>query len=97
MAANNKINKDCVIHKKNCDLFCTSSKCVNKILCEKCIPDHLEVHPRQFIYSLENLSEIHSFDKVSKMKEVLGKHKVINEQRITKIYSGYDSILDPLI
>jgi hypothetical protein len=37
---NNKINKDCIIHKKICDRFCIYSKCVNKILCEKCIKDH---------------------------------------------------------
>lgn len=31
------------------------------------------------------------------MKEVLGKHKVLNEQRIAKMYSGFDNILEPLI
>lgn len=48
----NKINKDCIIHKKICELYCTYSKCVNKILCEKCVGDHLEIHPKQFIYTM---------------------------------------------
>ena len=63
----------------------------------KCIPDHLEVHPKQFIYNMQNLSEIHSFDKVSKMKQVLGKVKNMNEHRIQKIYNPFESILDPII
>lgn len=41
MTEANKINQDCIVHKKICDYFCTSSKCINKILCEKCFPDHL--------------------------------------------------------
>lgn len=93
----NKINKDCIIHKKICELYCTYSKCVNKILCEKCVGDHLEIHPKQFIYTMENLCEIHSFDKVSKMKEVLGKFKVMTEQRIIKMYNPFEVILSPLI
>lgn len=89
MATNNRINGECVIHKRICEMFCTSSRCTAKILCEKCIPDHLEVHPKQFIYNMENLSEIHAFDKISKMKEVLGKLKSMNEHRIQKIYNPF--------
>jgi hypothetical protein len=46
---------------------------------------------------MENLCEIHSFDKVSKMKEVLGKFKVMTEQRIIKMYNPFEVILSPLI
>lgn len=75
----NKINKDCIIHRRTCDMFCTYSKCEVKILCGKCVTDHLKVHPRHFIYDVENLSEVHAFDKLAKLKQVLGRQKIASE------------------
>lgn len=65
----NKIGKPCATHNKVCDLYCTFQKCHKKVICEKCVIEHLDIHPKQFIYSIDNLSQIHSFDKVRKMKE----------------------------
>lgn len=74
----NKVNRDCGLHKRSCDIFCTYSKCQVKIICQKCVNDHLKIHPKHFIYDIENLLDVHSFDKAGKLKQMLGRQKITN-------------------
>jgi len=85
----NQVNKNCIIHKKICNRFCTYSKCENKIICEKCVINHLKEHPKGFIYDIENLCTVHSLDKVIKLKEKLGKDKVYFQSRSNRMYSAF--------
>ena len=95
--AKNKIDRDCHEHRKICNLFCTFPKCVDrKILCEKCVPDHLQDHPKQFIYNVENLTEIHSLNKVDKMREILVMNKMFNEATINDMYKPFPMLLEGL-
>jgi hypothetical protein len=55
--------------------MCCYSKCAKRVICEKCRREHLDIHPAQFIYELKNLKDIHSFNKVEKLKEILIKEK----------------------
>ena len=75
-AIENKVKKDCVVHRKICNNVCTYTNCpAGQVLCEKCIPNHTDIHQKQFIYHIDNLSEIHGFNKLSQMKDILGKSK----------------------
>ncbi len=74
--AHNLINTECEIHKKPCEYICSYSKCAKNLICEKCRREHLSRHPAQFIYELANLAEIHSFNKIDKLKETLIKEKL---------------------
>lgn len=65
-------------------------------MCEKCVPDHLAIHQKQFIYHIDNLSEVHGFEKVGKMKDVLVANKLEQEVRLAKIYRPFDNLLAPL-
>jgi hypothetical protein len=49
----------------------------------------LDIHPAQFIYSLNNLAEIHAYNKVDKLKEVLIKDKYLQESVIDQIYADF--------
>ena len=64
----NLINSECDIHKKICEYMCVYSKCAKRLICEKCRTEHLDIHPSQFIYELANLAEVHSYNKVDKLK-----------------------------
>ena len=92
------INKPCIHHKQTCSLICTFNKCTaGQILCDKCTPEHTTLHPKQFIYHIDNLSEIHGFNKVSKLKDILVAQKLSHESKITEIYHSVGGLLDPLI
>lgn len=75
----NKVNGNCFIHSRTCCYFCAYSKCEVKIICQKCVNDHVKIHPRHFIYEVENLSEVHAFDKLGRLKQILGRQKLSNE------------------
>jgi hypothetical protein len=42
------------------------------------VNDHLKIHPKHFIYDIENLLDVHSFDKVGRLKQMLGRQKITN-------------------
>lgn len=85
----NQVNKNCIIHKKICNKFCLYSKCENKIICEKCVINHLKDHPKGFISEIENICMIHATDKVVKLKETLGKNKVYFQKRTNTMYAPF--------
>ena len=77
--------------------MCCYSKCTRRLICEKCRREHLDIHPVQFIYELSNLAEIHSYNKIDKLKEVLIKEKLAQEAIIKQIYQEFETILNPII
>lgn len=93
----NLINSECEIHKKMCEYMCCYSKCAKRLICEKCRREHLDIHPAQFIYELSNLAEIHSYNKIDKLKEVLIKEKLAQETIIRQIYQDFESLAAPLV
>ena len=76
--------------------MCCYSKCAKRLICEKCRKEHLDIHPAQFIYELSNLAEIHSYNKVDKLKEILIKEKIAQELVIREIYMEFDTLIKPL-
>lgn len=76
--------------------MCCYSKCAKRLICEKCRREHLDIHPAQFIYELSNLAEIHSYNKVDKLKEVLIKEKFLQESVIRQIYADFDTLTQPI-
>lgn len=76
-----------------CEYMCCYSKCAKRIICEKCRKEHLDIHPAQFIYELSNLAEIHSYNKVDKLKEILIMEKIAQEQVIKEIYKEFDTLM----
>lgn len=90
------INSECEIHKKPCEFMCCYSKCAKRLICEKCRREHLDIHPAQFIYELSNLAEIHSYNKVDKLKEVLIKEKFLQESIIKQVYADFDTLAQPV-
>lgn len=85
----NLINSECEIHKKVCDYICVYSKCTKRLICESCRTEHLDIHPAQFIYELVNLTEVHSYNKVDKLKEILIKEKMTQEAVIREIFKEF--------
>lgn len=76
--------------------MCCYSKCAKRLICEKCRKEHLDIHPAQFIYELTNLAEIHSYNKVDKLKEILIKEKIAQEKETREIYKDFEALTNPL-
>lgn len=77
--------------------MCCYSKCAKRVICEKCRLEHLDIHPQQFIYELRNLKDIHSFNKVEKLKEILIKEKIKQNEIIENIYADFHTLANPFV
>ena len=95
MSRGGLINTECETHKKICAYMCSYSKCAKRLICENCRREHLDIHPSQFIYELSNLAEVHSYNKIDKLREILIKEKIAQETVIRSTYEQFHSIATP--
>ena len=89
MAEENVFNGDCILHRISCTFFCQYSKCTARILCERCAREHSQNHPKEFIYHVDSLGELHALNRVDKLKENLVSDKIKQDKKGEEIFMRF--------